>query len=154
MLNLQWIINHIRDFSNKFWNIVASRDALNVKNQEEHLRVDSILGNHTFFLKKKIKKIFAWLLEPVAKNKNCSLEKSKYLIMNLFVCSLKGTDVGKTESPWLKSEITRRIHHLSKWHPAAKRSHTLRGLLRRKQVGTFPGHDCGGVRHGLVTPVA
>lgn len=53
MLNLQWIINHIRDFSNKFWNIVASRDALNVKNQEEHLRVDSILGNHTFFLKKK-----------------------------------------------------------------------------------------------------
>lgn len=55
MLNLQWVINYIGDFSNKFWNTVASGDAWNIKNQEEYLRVDSILGNHTFL--KKIKKI-------------------------------------------------------------------------------------------------
>lgn len=49
MLNLQWVINYAGDFSNKFWNTVASGDAWNIKHQEEYLRVDFILGNHTFF---------------------------------------------------------------------------------------------------------
>lgn len=46
------------------------------------------------FFKKR--PFFFWLLKPVAKNKNCSLKKKcKFLIMNLFVCSLKGKDGGE-----------------------------------------------------------
>lgn len=52
----------------------------------------------------------------------------------------------KTGSSRLKSEITRRMHHLSKWHSAAKRSPTLRRLLRREKVRRSPERACGGVR--------
>lgn len=55
MLNLQRITNYIWDLGNKFWNTVASGDALNFKNQEEHLRLDSLLGRHTFKKKSLLK---------------------------------------------------------------------------------------------------
>jgi len=77
MLNLQQIINYIWDFSNKCYNTAASRNALNAKNQKN-------TTFHSWHLDLK-KKIFAWLLNPVAKNKNCFPEKSEYLIINLFV---------------------------------------------------------------------